>query len=80
MVTILGTDIIETNNNLYSGKIGLIGDRHGNFTLQNCDLLIVLGSRLALPQTGYNINNFAPNAKIIMVNNDEKELKKYFTR
>lgn len=72
-----GIDILPFNHLYNFGTAGLYGQRRANFVVQNCDLLIVLGSRLALPQTGYNINNFAPNAKIIMVNNDEGELKKY---
>ena len=76
VVTILGTDIIETDNELYSGKIGLIGDRHGNFTLQNCDLIISLGCRLAQGVVGYRSDWFAREAKIIYIDNDEEELKK----
>ncbi len=72
-----GIDNLSFDNPYNFGCPGLYGQRCANFIIQNCDLLIVLGSRLALPQTGYNINNFAPNAKIIMVNNDENELKKH---
>jgi len=72
-----GIDILPFDNPYNFGTFGLYGQRRANFIVQNCDLLIVLGSRLALPQTGYNIDNFAPNAKIIMINNDERELKKY---
>ena len=70
-------DILPFNNSYYFGISGVYGQRYANFILQNCDLLIVLGSRLALPQTGYDINNFAPLAKIIIVNNDNNELNKY---
>ena len=76
VVTILGTDIIETNNDMYSGKIGLIGDRHGNFTLQNCDLIISLGCRLSQGVVGYRSDWFAREAKIIYIDIDEEELKK----
>ena len=72
-----GIDLLPYNHNYNFGCSGLYGQRCANFIVQNCDLLIVLGSRLALPQTGYNIDNFASKAKIIMVNNDEEELKKY---
>jgi acetolactate synthase-1/2/3 large subunit len=72
-----GIDLLPFDHPYNFGCSGLYGQRRANFVVQNCDLLIVLGSRLALPQTGYNINNFAPNAKIVMVNNDEGELKKY---
>jgi acetolactate synthase-1/2/3 large subunit len=72
-----GIDNLSFDHDYNFGCPGLYGQRCANFVIQNCDLLIVLGSRLALPQTGYNINNFAPEAKIVMINNDEGELKKY---
>jgi acetolactate synthase-1/2/3 large subunit len=73
----LGIDILEENNPYYFGRPGLYGQRRANFVVQNCDLLLVLGSRMPITITGYNINNFAPAAKIIMVNIDPIELKKY---
>lgn len=76
VVTILSTDVIETDNELYSGKIGLIGDRHGNFTLQNCDLLISFGCRMAQGIVGYRSDWFAREAKIIYIDNDQNELEK----
>ena len=76
VVTILSTDVIETDNDLYSGKIGLIGDRHGNFTLQNCDLLISFGCRMAQGIIGYRSDWFAREAKIVYVDNDVNELEK----
>jgi acetolactate synthase-1/2/3 large subunit len=76
VVTILATDIIETKNDLYSGKIGLIGDRHGNFSMQNCDLLISMGCRMAQGIIGYRDDWFAREAKIIYIDNDTNELEK----
>ena len=76
VITMLSTDIIETDNALYSGKIGLIGDRHGNFTLQNCDLLISLGCRMAQGIIGYRKDWFAREAKIIYIDNDMNEINK----
>jgi acetolactate synthase-1/2/3 large subunit len=72
-----GIDLLPYDHEYNFGTSGLYGQRCANFVVQNCDLLIVLGSRLALPQTGYNIDNFAPKAKIVMINNDSEELKKY---
>jgi acetolactate synthase-1/2/3 large subunit len=76
VVTILATDVIETDNDLYAGKIGLIGDRHGNFTMQNCDLLISLGCRMAQGIIGYRSDWFAREAKIVYFDNDPNELEK----
>ena len=76
VVTFHGTDLIETSHYLYSGKIGLIGDRHGNFTLQNCDLLISLGCRMAQGLIGYRSDWFAREAKLVYIDNDQNELEK----
>jgi len=77
MVTWAGLDLMAYDHPYNFGIFGLYGQRRANFVVQNSDLIIVLGSRLAITQTGYNINNFAPNAKIIIVNNDENELNKH---
>jgi len=76
VVTILGTDLIETDDPLYVGKIGLIGDRAGNFAIQNCDLLISFGCRMAQGVVGYRADAFAREAKIIYIDNDQNELEK----
>jgi len=76
VVSMLGTDIIETDNILYSGRIGIYGNRHGNFTLQNCDLILSLGCRMSQAIIGYNNNWFARDAKIIYLDIDENELNK----
>jgi acetolactate synthase-1/2/3 large subunit len=77
LLTWSGIDILPENHPYNFGCSGIYGQRCANFIVQNCDLLFVFGSRLALPQTGYDINAFAPNAKIIIVNNDIHELNKY---
>ena len=76
VVTFHGTDLIETDDTLYCGKIGLVGDRHGNFTMQNCDLLISFGCRMSQGIIGYRSDWFAREAKIIYIDNDENELEK----
>jgi len=76
VVTFHGTDLIETDDPLYCGKIGLIGERHGNFTMQNCDLLISFGCRMAQGIIGYRDDWFAREAKIIYIDNDPNELEK----
>jgi acetolactate synthase-1/2/3 large subunit len=76
VVTFHGTDLIETDDPLYAGKIGLIGDRHGNFTMQNCDLLISFGCRMAQGIIGYRADWFARDAKVIYIDNDQNELEK----
>lgn len=58
------------------GHCGLFGDRASNFTVQTADVILVLGCRLSIPMIGHNTKAFAPNAKIIMVDIDEAEIKK----
>jgi acetolactate synthase I/II/III large subunit len=76
VVSFHGTDLIETDNPLYVGKIGLIGDRAGNFAMQNCDLLISFGCRMSQGIIGYRSDWFAREAKIVYIDNDNNELEK----
>jgi len=69
-------DIIESNHSCYCGKQGSIGDRGGNFTVQNSDLVLIIGSRMPIRQVSYNWENFARHAYKIQVDVDEAELKK----
>lgn len=70
------SDLIPTSHELYVGRSGIMGDRAGNFAVQNSDLLLIVGSRMSIPQVGYNYKTFAREAKRIMVDIDEKELNK----
>lgn len=69
-------DIIWNDHPLYAGRPGTIGDRPGNFTVQNADLLLILGSRLNIRQVSYNWKSFAREAFKIWVEVDEPEMKK----
>ena len=62
-----GIDLLSNDNPNFFGRFGLYGQRSANYIVQNCDLLIVLGSRLALPQTGYDWDEFIREGKIICV-------------
>ena len=70
------TDLFDTNNKQYLGSMGIFGDRTSNLAAQNSDLMIVLGSRLSVPQVGYNTKNFAKNSKKIIIDIDKNELNK----
>ena len=70
-------DLIPDSHPLNFGRAGTYGQRAANFILQNCDLLIALGTRLAIPQRGYADKEFAPKAKKIIVEIDPLELKKF---
>lgn len=69
-------DLIETDNPLYCGRAGIMGDRAGNFAVQNSDLLISIGSRLNVYQVGYQPENWARESFIVYVDIDPEELKK----
>lgn len=70
-------DLLETDNPYNFGRPGIQGQRAANFIVQNSDLILVLGSRLSLLQTGYYRENFAPNAEIIHIDIDSTETKKF---
>lgn len=69
-------DVIANDNPCYCGRPGTVGTRGGNFIVQNCDVLLVLGCRMNIRQISYNRLQFAQNAQIIMVDIDEAELRK----
>jgi acetolactate synthase-1/2/3 large subunit len=69
-------DVISNDRECYVGRPGSLGDRAGNFAVQNADLLFVLGSRLNIRQVSYNWKSFARFAYKIWVDVDELELKK----
>ena len=70
------SDIFKYEDNLYIGRMGIFGDRPSNFAVENSDLIIVIGSRLSIPQTGYKTKEFASNSKKIIIDIDNAELKK----
>jgi acetolactate synthase-1/2/3 large subunit len=69
-------DLITDEHPLYVGRAGIMGDRPGNFAIQNSDLILSLGSRLSIRQVGYNFKTWAREAYTIVVDIDPEELKK----
>jgi acetolactate synthase-1/2/3 large subunit len=76
VVTAWTHDLIASDDELFCGRPGTIGERAGNFTVQNSDVLLVLGSRLNIRQTSYNWPSFARFATKIQVDIDAAELAK----
>ena len=76
MTTWNGIDIIWNEHPLYMGRPGGIGQRAANFIIQSCDLLVTFGTRLASLQTGFNYDDYARDAKMVMVDIDPAELDK----
>jgi acetolactate synthase-1/2/3 large subunit len=70
------TDLFSPIEGLYAGHAGTYGGRAGNVLLQSCDLLITLGTRLAIPQKGYVDDELARRAEIFVVDCDKIELDK----
>ena len=61
----------------YCGNIGVYGNRGANFLIQNCDRLLVLGSRLDNRQRSGNASSFAKSARVLVIDIDDEELTKY---
>lgn len=69
-------DLIEDENPLYYGRAGNMGDRPGNWAIQNADLILAVGTRISIRQVGYNWKTWARAAEVIMVDIDQAEMKK----
>jgi acetolactate synthase-1/2/3 large subunit len=69
-------DNLPHGHPLYMGNIGAYGNRRANFTIQNADLVLALGARLNVRQTGGSPETFTRGAKKIMVDLDRFELER----
>ncbi|MFM7291195.1 MAG: thiamine pyrophosphate-binding protein, partial [Planctomycetia bacterium] len=69
-------DLLPDDHPAYSGRPGSLGNRAGNFAVQNADLVLVLGCRLNIRLVSYNWQSFAKHARRIMVDVDTAELDK----
>ena len=76
VTTFNGMDLLESDNKNFAGRIGTVGQRAGNFTIQNADCILFLGTRNNIRQISYNWKTFAKNAYKIVVDIDEAELNK----
>jgi len=76
LATWLAVDLFNYDDPLYIGKPGTVAPRGVNFALQNCDLLLVIGSRLDMTLTAYAPQHLARGAKKVMVDIDPAELRK----
>jgi acetolactate synthase-1/2/3 large subunit len=76
LLTWAGMDLLNYNHPLNFGSAGVYGNRDSNFILQNCDLVIAIGNRMAIPMIGYEHSELARKAKFIQVDVDQLELDK----
>ena len=69
-------DLIWNDHEYFGGRPGTIGDRGGNFVLQNADFVLAIGCQFTLRQISYAWTNFAKNAYKVAVSADKNELIK----
>lgn len=69
-------DLMSFDDPLFVGTFGILGERAANFAVQNADLLLILGSRMSIPNVGYQSHLFSPNSIKIMVDIDQEEMDK----
>lgn len=73
VATLMGHERVVARGN-YFNMIGSYGNREANWAVQNCDLLIVVGARLDVRQTGSDVDDFARNAKVVQIDIDPAQL------
>ena len=76
LATFNGFDLIPSEHKLFAGRIGTVGDRAGNFALQNADFVLSIGSRNNIRQVSYDWKSFARRAFKVFVDIDKAELLK----
>ena len=80
LVSWAGIDMINSDHPLVFGRAGVYGQRSANFILQNSDYVLAIGTRLAIPQIGYDLSELARAADIDVVDIDENEANKNKSR
>lgn len=77
LVSWAGADMIDSDHPLVFGRAGVYGQRAANFILQNSTYVLALGTRLAIPQIGYDLSELAREARIDLVDIDPSEASKH---
>jgi acetolactate synthase-1/2/3 large subunit len=80
IVSWAGIDMINSDHPLVYGRAGVYGQRSANFVLQNSDYVLAIGTRLAIPQVGYDLSELARAAQIDVVDIDPLEANKHKSR
>lgn len=75
-VSYLGIDLLPSAHPQYIGRLGIKGDRAGNFAVQNADLVVSIGCHLSVALTGFEYNLFAREAKLVVIDIDPDEHRK----
>ena len=80
LLTWQGLDMIDSDNPYVFGRAGVYGQRYSNLVLQNADFVMSIGTRMAIPQIGYDLTELARDATIICVDIDKNEVEKHLSR
>lgn len=80
LVSWAGIDMIDSGHPRVFGRAGVYGQRAANFILQNSDYILAIGTRLAVPQVGYDLSELARTAQIDVVDIDPTETAKLGAR
>ena len=75
-VSYLGVDLLPSQHPQYVGRLGIKGDRAGNFAVQNADLVISIGCHLSVALTGFEYAMFAREAELVVIDIDPDEHRK----
>ena len=70
-------DLFEDFHPLNMGRIGIYGDRAANIILQKSDFILCIGTRMAIPQIGYDRDDFGRMADRWIIDIDPVELSKF---
>ncbi|MDY3902291.1 biosynthetic-type acetolactate synthase large subunit [Peptoniphilus sp.] len=73
--TITGKGVLDPNDDLDLGLVGMHGNQSANYAIEECDLLVAIGVRFS-DRVALNRDKFAPNATIIQIDIDESEIDK----
>ena len=80
LVSWAGIDMVDSYHPQVFGRAGVYGQRAANFILQNCDHLLAIGTRMAIPQIGYDLTELARGARIDVIDIDPVEAGKHQAR
>jgi acetolactate synthase-1/2/3 large subunit len=72
--SLMGVDVLPSSSDLRVGMIGSYGNRWANLAIGRADLLLVLGSRLDIRQTGSETEAFKADRLIFQVDCDPGEV------
>lgn len=75
VLTLKGLGALPAEHALNLGMLGMHGNRAANLSVQECDLLIVVGARFDDRATG-KLAEFAPNARVVHMDLDACEIGK----